>query len=184
MIHLKNGILGKVCSTCHEWKSLDEFPTDPTHASSQGRHCRCRDCHKKFARRRRQKLALVRNAVIVIAMGVCAVILLQAKGKPRTYETGKLVDVSVQEVTRGIAVISGMAAPIPGKLYTFQIQVNDLTYFAEYRAGKLSYKPDWVVNDPIQARLGDDNKMYLKRSNGQELEVLIVKKVRQKDSNN
>jgi hypothetical protein len=46
-----------------------------------------------------------------------------------------------------------MAAPIPGKLYMFQIQPDGLIYFAEYRAGKSSYKPDWVVNDPIYLRL-------------------------------
>jgi hypothetical protein len=75
-------------------------------------------------------------------------------------------------------IISGLAAPIPGKLYVFQIQLDDLVYFAEHRAGKRSYKPDWVVNDPIDLRFGKDNRMFLKRADGKELEVLIVKKVR------
>lgn len=101
-----------------------------------------------------------------------------SKEKP-TYQTGELIDLSVQDVTRGVGVIGGMAAPIPGKLYVFQIQVDDLVYFAEYKAGKLSYKPDWVVNDPIEFRIGKDDRAFLKRPDGKELEVVVVKKVRQ-----
>ena len=56
---------------------------------------------------------------------------------------------------------------------------QDSSYFAEYKAGKLSYKPDWVVNDPIDLRFGKENRMFLKRADGKELEVLIVKRVRQ-----
>jgi hypothetical protein len=101
-----------------------------------------------------------------------------AKEKP-SYQTGKLIDLAVQNVTRGIGVIGGIAAPIPGKLYTFQIQFEDIVYFAEYRAGKLSYKPDWIVNDPIEFRFGKEDRAFLKRPDGKELEVVIVKKVRQ-----
>jgi len=101
-----------------------------------------------------------------------------AKGKP-SYQTGKLIDLSVQDVTRGIGVVGGMAAPIPGRLYTFQIQFEDLIYFAQYSAGKLSYKPEWIVNDPIEFRFGKEDKAFLKRPDGKELEVVIVKKVRQ-----
>lgn len=50
-IIIKNGIKGKVCSTCRKWKPLDEFPTDPTHGDSQGgRHCRCKECHRNKAK--------------------------------------------------------------------------------------------------------------------------------------
>ena len=51
--------------------------------------------------------------------------------------------------------------------------------YAEYKAGKLSYKPEWVVNDPIEFRLNKDDKAFLKRPDGKELEVVVVKKVRQ-----
>ena len=45
MLKTINGVQGKVCSTCKEWKPLGEFPTDPTHRPSQGgRHCRCKEC--------------------------------------------------------------------------------------------------------------------------------------------
>ena len=49
----KNGIDGKICSTCHRWKPLIDFPTDPTHGLSQGsRHCRCKECHRLKAKAR------------------------------------------------------------------------------------------------------------------------------------
>jgi hypothetical protein len=54
---------------------------------------------------------------------------------------------------------------------------GDLVYFAAYSAGKLSYRPDWIVNDPIDFRLTKDN-MFLKRPDGKELEVRLIKKVR------
>lgn len=56
----KNGVDGKVCSTCHVWKPLAEFPTDPTHGQSQGaRHCRCKACHRLKAKLRRPRVQRV-----------------------------------------------------------------------------------------------------------------------------
>ena len=55
-IIVKNGIEGKKCSTCHERKVLNEFPTDPTHGPLQGgRHCRCKECHRAKAKMRGRK---------------------------------------------------------------------------------------------------------------------------------
>jgi len=43
---LIKGVLGKKCSTCGQWKPLEEFPKDRTHGSLQGgRHCQCKQCH-------------------------------------------------------------------------------------------------------------------------------------------
>lgn len=43
----QNKIVGKVCSRCRTWKSLEDFPKDRTHGPLQGgRHCRCKECHK------------------------------------------------------------------------------------------------------------------------------------------
>jgi hypothetical protein len=111
--------------------------------------------------------------LLLLLSGIAA-----ARDKP-TYQTGKLIDLSVQDVTRGVGVIGGIAAPIPGKLYVFQIQLGNLVYFAEYKAGRLGYRPEWVVNDPIEFRVGKDDRAFLKRSDGKELEVAVVKKVRQ-----
>lgn len=52
----KNGVKGKVCSTCDTWKPLDDFPKDPSHGPSQGgRHCRCKECHRLKAKEKRQQ---------------------------------------------------------------------------------------------------------------------------------
>jgi hypothetical protein len=118
------------------------------------------------------------QAIVVIAFAASLSLSVTAKDKPKTYEAGKLVDVEMQDVILGTASIGGIAASIPGRLYFFQIQLGSLTYFAEYKAGKNSYKPEWVVNDPIELRLEKDSKMFLKRPDGKELEVMVVKKVR------
>ncbi|MBZ5678572.1 MAG: hypothetical protein LAO24_00555 [Acidobacteriia bacterium] len=179
MLEARNGIRGKVCSTCRLWKPLDAFSTDPTHPASQGgRHCRCKECHRKIATKKRAAAQRIGSAISVLAVLLFLSGVAASKEKP-TYQTGKLIDLSVQDVTRGIGVVGGMAAPIPGKLYVFQIQLDDLVYFAEYRAGKLSYKPEWIVNDPIEFRFGKEDKAFLKRPDGKELEVVIVKKIRQ-----
>ena len=50
----KNGVDGKVCSTCRHWKPLDDFPRDQTHGPLQGgRHCRCKACHRTAYRSRK-----------------------------------------------------------------------------------------------------------------------------------
>jgi hypothetical protein len=116
-------------------------------------------------------------AIVVTALICFAAQAVSSKESPRIYQTGKLLDLQVQNASRGIAVIGSMAAPIPGLLYVFQIQCDDLVYFATYSAGKLSYKPGWIVNDPIDFRL-DKGSMFLKRPDGRELEVRVVKKVR------
>jgi len=179
MLETRNGIQGKVCSTCRHWKPLDDFPTDPTHPPSQGgRHCRCRECHRKKAVEKRSGARKIARTLSVLAVLVLLGLPTASKDKP-SYQIGKLIDLSVQDVTRGVGVIGGMAAPIPGKLYVFQVQLGDVVYFAEYKAGKLSYKPEWVVNDPIEFRLDKDDEAFLKRPDGKELEVVVVKKVRQ-----
>jgi hypothetical protein len=178
MLKIRDGVEGKICSGCREWKPLDDFPADPTHPPSQGgKHCRCKECHRNAAATRR---ALSRQVKVALAaLTVCLSLSVASPCKSKSvYQTGKLLDVTVQDASRGTAIIGGIAAPVPGKLYVFQIQSDSLVYFAEYRAGALSYKPDWVVNDPIEFRLGKENKMLLKRSDGKELEVEVVKKVR------
>jgi len=124
-------------------------------------------------------------------MKTCAVMLMlvtlavttTAKDKTKTYQTGKLLDVTVEDASKGttVNVSSGtavIATPIPGSVYTFKIQLAGLVYVSEYKAGKRSYKPEWIVNDPIELRVERD-KMFLKRPDGKELEVAVIKKERQ-----
>jgi hypothetical protein len=56
-LSMREGIIGKVCSTCRTWKPLGEFPPDRTHGASQGgRHCRCRACHRAKSKAIRSEL--------------------------------------------------------------------------------------------------------------------------------
>lgn len=93
------------------------------------------------------------------------------------YVTGRLLDLTVQPVDKGTAIIGNIAAPIRGISYLFQIQVGGLVYFAQYTAGARADRPNWVVNDPIVLRF-ERGKMFIKRPDGKELEVWLAKTVR------
>jgi hypothetical protein len=52
-----NGVDGKICSLCRDWKSLNDFPHDKTHGPLQAhRHCRCKKCHSEVAKLKRKAL--------------------------------------------------------------------------------------------------------------------------------
>ena len=100
-----------------------------------------------------------------------------ANDTSKGYVTGRLLDLTVQPVDKGTAIIGNIAAPIRGISYLFQIQVGDLVYFAQYTAGARADRPNWVVNDPIALRFEKD-KMFIKRPDGKEVEVWLAKTVR------
>jgi hypothetical protein len=64
------------------------------------------------------------KATVAVTAFLCCVAVFSAAAKenPKTYQPGKLLDIQVQNVNRGMAVIGSIAAPIPGLLYVFQIQ--------------------------------------------------------------
>jgi hypothetical protein len=61
----KNGVSGKVCSSCDTWKPLEEFsPGGKSHGSSQGgRHCQCKSCNALAHQRQRALLSRARQFV-------------------------------------------------------------------------------------------------------------------------
>lgn len=66
-LETKNGVEGKICSTCDEWKPLADFPKDASHGPLQGGcHCRCKECHKK-KRAEKKLLSLPAKAPQLIA---------------------------------------------------------------------------------------------------------------------
>ncbi len=112
MLETRNGIRGKVCSTCKQWKALADFPTDPTHPPTQGgRHCRCKECHRKTAAKKTAAARKIGSVISILAVLLLLSVIATAKVKP-TYQTGKLIDLSVLDVTMGVGVVGGMAAPI------------------------------------------------------------------------
>ncbi|MBZ5690198.1 MAG: hypothetical protein LAP86_34905 [Acidobacteriia bacterium] len=119
----------------------------------------------------------------LIAVGFALLLLVasansaSANDTSKRYVTGKLLDLTVQPVDRGTAIIGNMAAPIRSISYVFQIRVDDLVYFAQYTVGARADRPNWVVNDPIDLRFEKD-KMFLRRPDGKEVEVWLAKTVR------
>lgn len=61
----RNGVLGKVCSSCEVWKPLTGFsPGGKSHGSSQGgRHCQCKPCNALAHRRRHAVVPLARHTL-------------------------------------------------------------------------------------------------------------------------
>ena len=57
----EDGILGKVCSSCREWKPLSDYsPGGASHGLSQGgKHCQCRGCNAKAHRIRHRRHTLI-----------------------------------------------------------------------------------------------------------------------------
>ncbi len=54
MIVPKDGVDGKVCSSCRRWKPLPDFFVDRSHGASQGgRHCKCKVCYREGRERQR-----------------------------------------------------------------------------------------------------------------------------------
>jgi hypothetical protein len=147
------------------------------HTTGTSRICRTPQCRRS---QEAQVRVMRRLAFSCVTLMLIASIVVPAasKDRPKAYQKGRLLDMTVEDVSRGTATIGGMSAPIPGRRYIFKIQLDDVVYFAEYNAGKLGYKPDWIVNDPIEVRFEKD-KMFLKRSDGKELEVAVIKKERQ-----
>ena len=54
---VRNGVEGKICSSCNLWKSLTEFsPGGRSHGPSQGgKHCWCKECHREAGRVQRAR---------------------------------------------------------------------------------------------------------------------------------
>ena len=47
-LETKNNTVGKICSHCKEWKTLESFPKNQGHSEEHqgGRHCTCKECNK------------------------------------------------------------------------------------------------------------------------------------------
>ena len=72
------------------------------------------------------------------------------------------------------------AAPANRKPAFFNVKVDGVLYTVEYDSNRCdSYNPGMLKKgQPLQLRL-EDNKLYVKLPNNQELETKVIKKVRQ-----
>jgi len=53
VIEIRDGVEGKTCGKCGQWKPLGKFSPDSSKPASQGHtHCRCRECKAEVQRER------------------------------------------------------------------------------------------------------------------------------------
>jgi hypothetical protein len=109
-------------------------------------------------------------ASVILLLASLLALAVNAEKKAKTYETGKLLDVSTEQRSH-----EGTTRRKP--LYFLTVQIADIIYVGRYRPR--SYEPsDFVVGDPVQARV-EENHMYLKRPNGKdEIKTDIIKRER------
>ena len=69
MLETRNGIQGKVCSTCRQWKPQDDFPT--THSPAfPAEDIPVPECHRKAAEKRSvaRKIARTLSVLVVLVL--------------------------------------------------------------------------------------------------------------------
>ena len=128
----------------------------------------------------RTRSMIVMRAVFLVLL--IAAFTRVADAKKRTYEKGKLIDVSPNYMEFDLLRLP--ISPPPQILvgYSFEIQVGGCTYFVKAAVDGLvrfrsQYKPEWAVNDPIEFRF-DEGKMFVKRPKKErELQARLMKVV-------
>src|SRR5215475_90390 len=112
---------------------------------------------------------------------LCLLLSLPAAGGEKTYITGRLSNVAMEDM-RFHVTFDNMSFPVSvGTMYRFDISSGDMTYLAAcHSANKRAYASDWIVNDPVSFRIEKD-RLFLKRANGKELRLGVLTKVRNPD---
>jgi hypothetical protein len=115
---------------------------------------------------------------------IVAVLLVQVLyAGAKMYQTGKLNDVVIKDMTTTISLPVGPdSLPFPlhiGINYEFQISTDDnIVYFGScWSKGKRNYGSDWVVKDPIEFRVEKD-RLFLKRPSKGELRLALMGRFR------
>ncbi len=106
---------------------------------------------------------------------------LPAIGGEKTYTTGRLSNVAMEDMSFQMT-FDKMSLPVSlGTMYRFDITSGDITYVAAcFSRNKRAYAADWIVHDPVAFRIEKD-RLFLKRSNGKELRLAVLTKVRNSD---
>src|SRR5215831_7022376 len=100
-----------------------------------------------------------------------------AQARNRVYEQGKLLDLSPIYVDMPLSARSVLPPPrllLVG--FDLQIQVGENTYFVKVATCCPPVRQifEWRIGDPIQFRM-DKHKMFVRRSNGKELNARLVR---------
>ena len=108
-----------------------------------------------------------------------------AEARDKMYATGQLAKVTTADIVVPFNIpplcqnCAALQLPLPlGVSYVFDIQQDDITYIAACTSKvKKSCAADWIIHDPVEYRIEKD-KLFLKRPNGKELRLGLVKKIR------
>ena len=104
---------------------------------------------------------------------------LVASAGERSYRSGVLKQIEIEDVTGAIPVSAGAGQnvwiPLPlGFNYQFQVQSDMIVYIAGcWSKNKRSLRFEWVVNDPVEFRVEKD-KLFLKRPSKGELRLALM----------
>lgn len=130
----------------------------------------------------------IKKICVIIGFFVLIPLAHAASKAPPTYQSGKLLDIKKETHTtttyqkQQIDKDRSILTPVENKEDTWLItvQVKDMIYVGRHTPPfSFGYKPDWIINDPIDVRFNDKmTQMILKRPDGKEYKTKIVKKKR------
>jgi hypothetical protein len=109
------------------------------------------------------------------------VLVFLAAGKPKSYSSGRLANVSMEDVSIPFTLDKTTIPVSLGTMYKFDIASEGVNYIAAcFSRRKRGFASDWTVQNTIEFRLHDD-KLFLKRPSGKELRVLLLTKTQEAD---
>ena len=99
----------------------------------------------------------------------------------KNYNVGQLRNVAMEDVSIPFTLDKTTLPISIGTMYKFDITSEGVNYVAAcFSRKKRGCASDWTVNDAIPFRVHDD-KLFLRRSNGKELRLLVLMKMRDSD---
>lgn len=112
------------------------------------------------------------------------VLVLSAAGEQKSYNSGRLANISMEDVSIPFTLDKTTIPVSLGTMYKFDIASEGVNYIAAcFSRKKRGFAADWTVQDTIEFRV-HDYKLFLKRPNGKELRVLVLTKTHDTDQRN
>jgi hypothetical protein len=107
------------------------------------------------------------------------VLVFLAAGKPKSYNSGRLANVSMEGVSTSFTFDKTTIPLSVGTMYKFEIASEGVNYIAAcFSRRKQGFASDWTVQNSIEFRVHND-KLFLKRPSGKELRVLLLTKTQE-----
>ena len=97
----------------------------------------------------------------------------------KQYETGRIVNVEKKSRERILYYLVNTPVTREDPYYQLSLELNNWQYETEYipRHAADSLPEDWKPGTEVQIKLGDKRHMFVKRPEGVELQLLILKRM-------